>query len=190
MDVIQAIRAASREDFKNNHDRLCAIRECQGLLVKLQTPFERVWEAVVDYPALTASIKLCLDIDLFDKWQKAGNGAQSCESLADIANFNHKEVLSEFITLMVPLSPLLMHYRAGDKASCGTRNSRRSGCKYVPTNNFLQRAMQICRRWHKLLVSACDYTCNRLVSPVNSFGAATTSPQYSIYSFLSTSGDA
>lgn len=103
MNAFHDLRDVSLEDFENNRDRLNAIKECQRLLTKLQTPFERVWEAVVDYPALIASIKLCLDIDLFDKWLEAGNDEQSCEGLVKIAGFKQTDILSKFAQLTVQL---------------------------------------------------------------------------------------
>lgn len=95
MEVIRRLGAASREDFPANRDRTEAIKICQTLLTKLQDPFERVWEAVVDVPALVAGIKLCLDIDLFNKWKESGNGDKSCHDLAKMVALDRVDILGK-----------------------------------------------------------------------------------------------
>lgn len=99
METIRRLGAASREDFPANRDRTEAINICQTLLTKLQDPFERVWEAVVDVPALVAGIKLCLDIDLFFKWKESGNGDQSCHDLARMVALDRVDILGNVTSI-------------------------------------------------------------------------------------------
>jgi hypothetical protein len=105
MSTMQAVRrlgTVSGEDFPTNRDRIEAIKVCQTLLTKLQDPFERVWEAVVDTPALVASIKLCLDLDLFRIWKESGNGDKSSHDLAKMVNLKQDDMLGK-TTLCSPL---------------------------------------------------------------------------------------
>lgn len=95
METIRTLGAATAKDFPTNRDRTEAISACQTLLTKLQDPFERVWEAVVDFPALVASIKLCLDLDLFRIWKSSGNGDQSSHDLAGMVGLRQDDMLGK-----------------------------------------------------------------------------------------------
>lgn len=89
------LRTISQESFTTNRDRVEAINACQALLTMLQDPFERIWEVVIDVPALTASVKLCQDIGLFHSWKELGCAQQSCRDLAKLIGFKQVDVLSE-----------------------------------------------------------------------------------------------
>ncbi len=95
METVRVLRTISRESFATNRDRIEAVNACQALLTRLQDPFERVWEIVIDVPALTASVKLCLDIGLFQSWKESGDTQQSCRDLAKMIGFKQVDVLSE-----------------------------------------------------------------------------------------------
>lgn len=134
MQAIRRLSAVSGEDFPTNRDRVEAIKVCQTLLAKLQDPFERVWEAVVDTPALVASIKLCLDLDLFRLWKESGNGDQSSHDLAKMVNLKRDDMLGK--TNVTTCSSLARNsslssnrpYRACFEASRRPRCHRRSRC--------------------------------------------------------------
>lgn len=95
MLAIRRLGAVSGDDLPTNRDRAEAIKVCQALLAKLQDPFERVWEAVVDTPALVACIKLCLDLDLFRLWKESGNGDKSSHDIAKMVNLKQDDMLGE-----------------------------------------------------------------------------------------------
>lgn len=102
METIRRLRTATEKDFPTNRDRTEAIRACQKLLTKLQDPFERVWEAVVDLPALVASIKLCLDLDLFRVWKESGNGDQNSHDLATMVGLRQDDMLGKAASYFSP----------------------------------------------------------------------------------------
>jgi hypothetical protein len=91
--IMQRLGAAPREDFPVSRDWTEAIKICQTLLTKLQDPFKRVWEAVVDFLALAAGIKLCLDTNLFFKWKESGNGDQNRHDLAKTVALDRVDIL-------------------------------------------------------------------------------------------------
>ncbi|KHN93708.1 O-methyltransferase, family 2 [Metarhizium album ARSEF 1941] len=97
METVRVLRTISRESFATNRDRIEAVNACQALLTRLQDPFERVWEIVIDVPALTASVKLCLDIGLFQSWKESGDTQQSCRDLAKMIGFKQVDVLSRIL---------------------------------------------------------------------------------------------
>lgn len=100
-ETIRLLNTFTHRDFATDQHRAEAIKACQTLLTKLQDPFERVWEMVVDVPALTASVKLCLDIGLFGTWQKSGNGEESCRSLATMVGFKQVDMFGNRFTLVL-----------------------------------------------------------------------------------------
>ena len=155
MSTMQAIRrlsAVSGEDFPTNRDRVEAIKVCQTLLTKLQDPFERVWEAVVDTPALVASIKLCLDLDLFRLWKESGNGDQSSHDLAKMVNLKRDDMLGKTTSCSSSshLSTLSSDrpYRACSEASCRPCCHRRSRCRDVKANCLFRRDALLRQGWH------------------------------------------
>lgn len=93
--TLQVLSNASLQDFPTDRERTEAIKACQSLLTKLRNPFERVWEAVVDYPALVASLKFCLDIDLFRVWKAAGNDDRSGCDLARMVSYDRVDILGK-----------------------------------------------------------------------------------------------
>lgn len=94
IEALRTLRSASFRDFPTDRERNEAVEACQALLTKLEDPFRRVWKAVVDYPALVAALKFCLDIDLFRVWKEAGNGDQSCHDLARMVAYDRVDVFS------------------------------------------------------------------------------------------------
>jgi hypothetical protein len=52
----------------SEEDRQRKVRSLQEQLLELEKPHERLWEMVVGQPSLIATIKICLDINLFGLW--------------------------------------------------------------------------------------------------------------------------
>lgn len=154
MQAIRRLGAVSGEDFPTltHRDRVEAIRVCQTLLTKLQDPFERVWEAVVDTPALVASIKLCLDLDLFRIWKESGNGDQSSHELAKMVSLKQDDMLGKTTSCSSSsrLSTLSSDrpYRACSEASCRPCCHRRSRCRDVKANCLFRRDALLRQGWH------------------------------------------
>lgn len=98
LETLRTLSNASLRDFPTNRERSEAVEACQALLTKLEDPFRRVWKAVIDYPALVAALKFCLDIDLFRVWKEAGNGDQSCHDLARMVAYDQVRILGKFVS--------------------------------------------------------------------------------------------
>lgn len=110
METIRRLATAPAKDFPTHRDQNEAIKVCQTLLTKLQDPFQRVWEAVVDISATVAPIKLYLDHDLFRVWKESGNGDQSSHDLAVMVGLRQDEMLGKVVLspspLFEPLHPI------------------------------------------------------------------------------------
>lgn len=97
IETLRALSNASLRDFPTNRERSEAVEVCQALLTKLEDPFRRVWKAVIDYPALVAALKFCLDIGLFRVWKEAGNGDESCHDLARMVAYDQVRILGKLL---------------------------------------------------------------------------------------------
>lgn len=86
MDIIHTLNNSSSDDFKSEKDRDEAIKAAKTFLARVEDPFSRLWSMAIDSPALLAAIKICLDINLFEKWNAAGDGSKSYLELADMCN--------------------------------------------------------------------------------------------------------
>ena len=156
MQAIRRLGAVSGEDFPTltHRDRVEAIRVCQTLLTKLQDPFERVWEAVVDTPALVACIKLCLDLDLFRLWNESGNGDKSSHDLAQMVNLKQDDMLGKNTSCSSPVrhsslpSDRERRYRTCSQASRRPCCHRRSWCRDVQAECLLKRDALLRQGWH------------------------------------------
>lgn len=154
MQAIRRLSTVSGEDFSTNRERVEAIKVCQTLLTKLQDPFERVWEAVVDTPALVACIKLCLDLDLFRLWKESGNGDKSSHDLAEMVNLKHYDMLGKTTrcSSIARHSSLLSNrdrpYRTCSKASRRPCCRRRSRCRNLQAECLLRRDALFRQGWH------------------------------------------
>jgi hypothetical protein len=52
----------------SEEDRQRKVRSLREQLLEFEMPHERLWEMVVGQPSLIATIKICLDINLFGLW--------------------------------------------------------------------------------------------------------------------------
>lgn len=152
MQAIRRLGAVSGEDFPTNRNRVEAIRVCQTLLTKLQDPFERVWEAVVDTPALVASIKLCLDLDLFRIWKASGNGDKSSHDLAKMVSLKQDDMLGKTTSYSSSSHHSSLSsdrpYRACSEASRRPCCHRRSRCRGVQAKCLFRRDALLRQGWH------------------------------------------
>jgi hypothetical protein len=53
---------------QSEEDRQRKLRSLREQLMEFEKPHERLWEMVVGQPSLIATIKICLDINLFELW--------------------------------------------------------------------------------------------------------------------------
>lgn len=85
MEVIRALDAASGDDFKTDAERGEAMRAAHAFLSRVEPPFARLAALTCGNPALVASLKIMLELDLFKKWDDAGDSKKTYEELAHIA---------------------------------------------------------------------------------------------------------
>ena len=74
MDLVERLKRTTRDDFQTEAERDEAINAAKAFLSRMESPFARLWGIAIDMPALTAALKVCLDIDLSPKWRIAGGG--------------------------------------------------------------------------------------------------------------------
>ena len=79
MSLSQVFRKKRLEAF-----RQYILRISRRVQIKLTSPSERLWDLIVDRPALTAALKTCLDVGLFQEWQNASWARMTYWDLGDV----------------------------------------------------------------------------------------------------------
>lgn len=85
MHLISTLDAATPASFRTNADRDAACEAAYRFLGRVESPWRRTWDLAMDHPAYVASLKICLDLDLFQKWHDAGDGKKTFKELESLA---------------------------------------------------------------------------------------------------------
>jgi hypothetical protein len=83
-------------------DRQRIVRCARNLLTKFETPSEFLWEISVGLPVLNATIKICLDIGLFEKWLATGKASMNYEELSKLVGKNAETLRKSTTYLELP----------------------------------------------------------------------------------------
>jgi hypothetical protein len=115
MKLTQTLESLEAGQFYGE-DREQVIRFAYRLLRKLQTPSDFLWEIAVETPLLTATIKICLDLGLFEKWSAVGHTSMTFHELSELVGkdpdtIRKLSVLSHELLLILP-GRLLRHLAA------------------------------------------------------------------------------
>ncbi|WQF84394.1 Putative O-methyltransferase domain, S-adenosyl-L-methionine-dependent methyltransferase superfamily [Colletotrichum destructivum] len=81
---LQEIRGINSQSFENDGDRMKALLEVYALMARLESPWETLVRLCMIQPALGAALKICKDLQLFEKWSKKGAVAMTSEQLAGV----------------------------------------------------------------------------------------------------------
>ncbi|KAJ5733504.1 hypothetical protein N7493_002290 [Penicillium malachiteum] len=84
--ILKSINDINSDSFETDGDRANTLLAAYALVSRLETPWETVSRIVLNEPFLAASLKILLDIKLFERWQEKGNMAESCDNLARMVN--------------------------------------------------------------------------------------------------------
>ena len=86
MDIVRALDVSKLEDFKTKSEQDEAMRAARAFLARIEPPFTRLINLIEGQPALAACLKVCKDIELFERWDCDGEGPKTYDQLAKIAN--------------------------------------------------------------------------------------------------------
>lgn len=78
---ITSLNSFSLETAPDEATRYAVKEAARRLLVRVQTPFERVWDLVMESPGILAALQTCIDIGLFEGWAKSGIHEASLKEL-------------------------------------------------------------------------------------------------------------
>ncbi|KAL2039673.1 hypothetical protein N7G274_007532 [Stereocaulon virgatum] len=83
--VLHDIESLNGESFADEGERSKALLAAYALVARLETPWEFVARFCMGQPALASALKVCKDLQLFDKWhEQYGDGELSSDKLAEI----------------------------------------------------------------------------------------------------------
>jgi len=66
--TISTLESIDPSQFRNDAERFQAKEALRKLLVRMETPFERIWALSFENPPLIAGLRICVDLGLWEKW--------------------------------------------------------------------------------------------------------------------------
>ncbi|KAJ5730335.1 uncharacterized protein N7483_004843 [Penicillium malachiteum] len=84
--ILKSINDINSDSFETDGDRVNALLAAYALVSRLETPWETVARIVLNEPLLAASLKILVDLQLFERWQEKGDMVESCDNLAGMVN--------------------------------------------------------------------------------------------------------
>ncbi|KAJ6014911.1 hypothetical protein N7540_009502 [Penicillium herquei] len=84
--ILKSINDINSDSFETDGDRVNALLAAYALISRLETPWESVTRMVMNEPLLAASLKILVDLKLFERWQERGDMTESCDNLAGMVN--------------------------------------------------------------------------------------------------------
>jgi hypothetical protein len=66
--TISTLESIDPSQFANDAERFQAKEALRKLLVRMETPFERVWALSFENPPLIAGLRICVDLGIWKKW--------------------------------------------------------------------------------------------------------------------------
>ena len=84
VNILDAIDVTSFADntFSRNSIRAAADR----LLARVETPYERAWRLMWQYPMAMGTVQTVLNLGIAEKWNQAGGGQKTLDELHAYAN--------------------------------------------------------------------------------------------------------
>ncbi|KAF3927869.1 hypothetical protein ABW20_dc0104447 [Dactylellina cionopaga] len=94
---LQDIQAKGKDfDPKSDESRKALLAAAQALASTLETPEERLAKIAFHEPLVNATIRVCVDLKLFEKMQEGGGSAKTVEQLAEMTGADPK-LLERFL---------------------------------------------------------------------------------------------
>jgi hypothetical protein len=66
--TISTIESLDPSQFANDVERFQAKEALRKALVRMETPFERIWALSFENPPLIAGLRICVDLGIWKKW--------------------------------------------------------------------------------------------------------------------------
>jgi len=66
--TISALESIDPSQFANDAERFEVKEALRKLLVRTETPFERIWALSFENPPLIAGLRICVDLGIWKKW--------------------------------------------------------------------------------------------------------------------------
>jgi hypothetical protein len=66
--TMSAIQSINPSQFANDAERFAVKEALRKLLVRIETPFERIWALSFENPPLIAGLRIGMDLGLWKKW--------------------------------------------------------------------------------------------------------------------------
>jgi len=67
-NTVSSIDSLDPSQFTNDVERFQAKEALRKALVRMETPFERIWALSFENPPLIAGLRICVDLGIWKKW--------------------------------------------------------------------------------------------------------------------------
>jgi hypothetical protein len=81
--TISTLESIDPSQFANDAERFQAKEALRKLLVRMETPFERIWALSFENPPLIAGLRICVDLGIWKKWTAIYNRKGEAELTLD-----------------------------------------------------------------------------------------------------------
>ena len=90
--TISSLESIDPSQFANDAERYQAKEALRKLLVRMETPFERIWALSFENPPLIAGLRICVDLGIWKKWAAIHKAKGEAElTLNQIIDFCEKK---------------------------------------------------------------------------------------------------
>jgi hypothetical protein len=85
--TISSLESIDPSQFANDAERYQAKEVLRKLLVRMETPFERIWALSFENPPLIAGLRICVDLGIWKRWtvmyREKGEAELTLEQIID-----------------------------------------------------------------------------------------------------------
>ncbi|EAT86515.1 hypothetical protein SNOG_06684 [Parastagonospora nodorum SN15] len=82
--IVNVLNEISLSSLKDESQRSKALLAAYALVARLETPWETTARLCMGQPALGATLKVCMDLQLFERWHDVGDKSMSSTELAEL----------------------------------------------------------------------------------------------------------
>jgi hypothetical protein len=139
--TISTLESIEPSKFANDAERFQAKEALRKLLIRMETPFERIWALSFENPPLIAGLRICVDLGIWTKWAAIYKELTLEQIIALCETKPEANLLREHIINLAnePLDNIIDHRRTLFEAHSGTVHARRDWSRYLEANCLFSR---------------------------------------------------
>ena len=142
--TISTIKSLDPSQFSNDVERFQAKEALRKALVRMETPFERIWALSFENPPLIAGLRICVDLGVWKNWtavyKEKGEAELTLEQIVALCEKKPEANLLRELGRINMETCLTNRDRTLPTAHISIVHARRDWTQHLETNNFLSRS--------------------------------------------------